>query len=181
MYIKSLSVNGSVFEKLDRINLFYLSDENINLLLVNIAKALGYLLNISPKSYSYYEDQNGDLVLSNYKNKLLDWSVEIYEEGSFSLLEREFQVGDSVVEYYYSILDEDKEKPAIVLIQELERYVELETQRDILYLLVNRYPNYQFLITTKSPWVIGDSCFPINLITKTSPGGKLREHLFELE
>jgi hypothetical protein len=63
---------------------------------------------------------------------------------------------DSPLEYYSSILNINKSSNGIVFIHEIERYIPIKYQSEILHLLINNFPNHQFFITTQSPYVIGD-------------------------
>jgi predicted ATP-binding protein involved in virulence len=45
--------------------------------------------------------------------------------------------------------------PAIVLIDEIDTYLHISVQQKILAVLVEKFPNIQFIVTTHSPYTIG--------------------------
>ena len=45
--------------------------------------------------------------------------------------------------------------PAIVLIDEIDTYLHISVQQKILAVLVEKFPNIQFIVTTHSPYVLG--------------------------
>lgn len=51
--------------------------------------------------------------------------------------------------------DDFTKTPAIVLVDEIDTYLHPKWQAEILAVLVSRFPNVQFIVTTHSPYVIG--------------------------
>ncbi len=60
----------------------------------------------------------------------------------------------------YQVTPTDKKNnfmqtPAIVLIDEIDTYLHISVQQKILAVLVEKFPNIQFIVTTHSPYVLG--------------------------
>jgi mRNA-degrading endonuclease HigB of HigAB toxin-antitoxin module/predicted ATPase len=70
--------------------------------------------------------------------------------------------------------------PAIVLIDEIDTYLHPQWQTQILAVLVDKFPNVQFVVTTHSPYVVGS--IPddkIKVYTCHKEGGLVKVELFD--
>ncbi|MEY4904266.1 MAG: hypothetical protein RLZZ292_2081 [Bacteroidota bacterium] len=71
------------------------------------------------------------------------------------IVKRLYEIQDHIIQPngqpYASLTD----IPAIVLIDEIDTYLHISVQQKILAVLVEKFPNIQFIVTTHSPYTIG--------------------------
>ena len=67
------------------------------------------------------------------------------------IVKRLYEINPNLTTPYAHLTD----IPAIVLIDEIDTYLHISVQQKILAVLVEKFPNIQFIVTTHSPYTIG--------------------------
>jgi hypothetical protein len=88
-------------------------------------------------------------ILSDGEKNIIGWVGH--------LMKRLWEVWDEWYSYRNIPIRTTKftEHPAIVLIDEIDTYLHISVQQKILAVLVEKFPNIQFIVTTHSPYTIG--------------------------
>jgi len=169
--LELLSINVNNFDKPDI--LLHKKDclahsENLSNILLNIGVSkdidVDIPIDLEFDSLIIKDNNSCCFASSNRWDSLQD--IEIINFNKYKERDiEELSCMDNILSFYINTIESFSSKPGIVFIQELERYFSIHQHSEVFYVLTNSFPQHQFFISTSSPWIVGDSPFPIYIVS----------------